>query len=388
MQTTLNQWQPRIERAEAQIQATFAFKNTRPALVIVDANYWTFGDLAEEIPADHYTDPAAAFRYQTQKIERHFTDIPDDDYIPFLHPWYGTGVLASAFGLPIICHPKADPAADVATMKVPEEIDALTLPVPGESGTMPIVVEVLDYFRAHSDLPVVFTDCQGPLATALQIVGYDKYCYWMQDDPARIHKLMGMVTDALIAWVKFQKARAGLPLTGASYPLSIKLPEGQGGIWFAEDDSIIMSAGLYREFIRPYNERLLAAFGGGCIHYCGNSTQNIENYCRTKGLTAINNFTLDNIGAAAKVRHALRENGIVYMVCDFAPADRRLEDYYRELLKAMDGPEGLIIASYIAPAIALEAGKYEEAHRDRRKVARHVYELVVGQFQDEPKFGS
>ena len=42
--------------------------------------------------------------------------------------------------------------------------------------------------------------------------------------------------------------------------------------------------------------------------------------------------------------------------------------------------EGLIIASYIAPAIALEAGKYEEAHRDRRTLARRAYELAVGQF--------
>ena len=33
------------------------------------------------------------------------------------------------------------------------------------------------------------------------------------------------------------------------------------------------------------------------------------------------------------------------MACDFTPADHRLEDYYRELAKAMDGPEGLIIAS-------------------------------------------
>jgi uroporphyrinogen-III decarboxylase len=376
MQHVLSQWQPRIERAEAALAETFRMQNKQPAVVVVDANYWTFGDLPAEIPEDYYSDPAAALHCQLAKIERHFENIPNDDYVPFLHPWFGTGVLASAFGVKVIYNPKTDPAVDLATITQPEEIDLLPVPVPGESGSMAEVTRAIDYFKAHADLPVGFTDCQGPMATALQIIGYNNYCYWIQDDPARIHQLMQKVTDALIAWVKFQKVRTGQPLTGCNYPLSIKMPEGSGGVWLADDDSVIMGADIYREFIKPYNEQLLAAFGGGCIHYCGNSTQNIENYVNTKGVTAINNFTLDNIEAAAKIRRALRDKGIVYMACDFTPADRRLEDYYRELAKAMDGPEGLLLASYIAPAIALEKGKYDAANRDRTALARRVSELA------------
>lgn len=376
MKRVLDQWRPRMDAAEAKLAEVFGFRNQTPAAVVVDANYWTFGDLPGEIPDDHYSNPASAFDFQMRKIDHHFTNLPQDDYIPFLHPWYGTGVLASAFGVPVICQGKADPAVDLAIIKHPEEIDALTLPVPGESGAMPLVVKMIDYFLAHADLPVVFTDCQGPMATALQIVGYENFCYWMQDDPDRIHKLMRMTADALIAWVKFQKQRTGQPLTGGSYPLSVKLPEGFGGVWLADDDSVILDAGLYREFIRPYNEQVLAAFGGGCIHYCGNSTQNIENYCNTRGVTAINNFTLDDFTAAAKIRRATREKGIVYMACDFTPADQRMEDYFRELKVAMDGPEGLVLAQYIAPAIALEKGKYEAASRDRDALSRRVFELI------------
>jgi uroporphyrinogen-III decarboxylase len=376
MERVLSHWQSRINRAEADLAETFRFQNKRPAVVVVDSNYWTFGDRPEEIPDDYYTDPASALRCQLAKMVRHYENIPEDNYIPFLHPWYGTGVLASAFGIKLICNPKADPAVDLASIRQPEEIDALVMPVPGESGAMPLVVRMIDYFKAHSDLPVGFTDCQGPMATAMQVIGYDNFCYWLQDDPVRIHKLMNLITEALIAWVKFQKERTGQPLTGGSYPLSIKLPAGYGGVWLSDDDSVIMSAGVYREFIKPYNENFLAAFGGGCIHYCGNSTQNIENYATTKGVTAINNFTLDNFEAAAKIRRALRDKGVVYMACDFTPADQRLEDYYRELVKAMDGPEGLILASYIAPAIALDRGKYEAAHRDRNTLARRVSELM------------
>ena len=72
----------------------------------MDANYWTFGDLPEELPDDYYTDPASALRCQQAKLQDHFENIPDDDYIPFLHPWFGRGVLASAFGITLICNPK------------------------------------------------------------------------------------------------------------------------------------------------------------------------------------------------------------------------------------------------------------------------------------------
>ena len=377
MERVLSQWQSRIDRAEAELAATFRFQNTAPTIVVVDSNYWTFGDLADDIPSDYYTEPASALRCQLQKIQSHFQNIPDDAYIPFLHPWYGTGVLASAFGVKVICNPKSDPAVDLATIQRPEEIDALQMPVPGESGVMPLVVRMIDHFMAHSDLPVGFTDCQGPMATIMQVLGYDKFCYWIQDEPDRIHKLMKMITDALIEWVKFQKARCGQPITRASFPLSVKLPEGFGGVWISDDDSVLLGAGVYREFIKPYNEQLLAAFGGGCIHFCGKSTQNIENYANTRGVTAINNFTLDNLQAAAKMRRALRDKGIVYMACDFTPADNRLEDYFRELFKAMDGPEGLVVASYIAPAIALDKGKYKPANRDRTTLARRVYELAA-----------
>ena len=380
MGNVLNKWQTRIHRAEAELASSFQFRNEKAPVVIVDTNYWTFGDISVEIPSDHYTEPSSVFRYQMDKIERHFNNIPDDVYIPFLHPWYGTGVLASAFGIKIICNPKADPAVDIPHMQYPEEIDLLTLPVPGESGAMPVVMKMIDYFIAHTDLPVVFTDCQGPLSTAFQIAGYDKMCYWMYEDPDRIHKLMTLVTDALIAWVQFQKEYTRQSLTGDSYPLSVKLPAGYGGVWMSDDDSVIISADLYNEFVRPYNEKVLAAFGGGCIHYCGNSTQNIENYCNTRGVTAINNFNLDDLEAAGKIRRALREKGIVYMACDFTPADHRIEDYYRELSKIMDGPEGLIVCSYIAPAIALDRGKYEAAERNRELLAKRAFDEISKHF--------
>jgi len=47
-----------------------------------------------------------------------------------------------------------------------------------------------------------------------------------------------------------------------------------------------------------------------------------------------------------------------------------------ELIEAMDGPEGLIICPYIAPAIELDRGKYAPAARDRMAVAKRVFEKI------------
>ena len=41
------------------------------------------------------------------------------------------------------------------------------------------VIKTLEYFKDNCDLPRGVTDCQGPLTTALSVVGYDNYSYWL-----------------------------------------------------------------------------------------------------------------------------------------------------------------------------------------------------------------
>ena len=88
MEHVLGRWQSRIDRSEAKLRETFQFRNRTAPIVVVDTSYWTFGDLPAEIPDEYYTDPASAFRCQMAKIARHLENTPDDDYIPFLHPWF------------------------------------------------------------------------------------------------------------------------------------------------------------------------------------------------------------------------------------------------------------------------------------------------------------
>ncbi len=358
--------------AKAVLMEAFEFRNKRAAVVLNDVNYWTFGELQEQIPEKYYDDPLVMMEYQLQKITRHYNTYQDDCYLAFLMPWYGTAVLASGFGHPIVKNYKADPAADISKVQDPAEIKTLRPPDPQKDGLMPQVLQTLSRFREQTDLPVGVTDCQGPLTTALSLVGYDKYCYWMYDYPKVIHGLMDLVTEALIQWVKTQKKHASIPMETESYPLGVRLPDGCGGVWLSDDDSVIMSTDLYREFVMPYNSRVLEAFGGGCIHYCGNSNQHLESYLQTKGLTAINNLNLDDIKGAAAMKNALAKKGIVYMACDFIPTEERLKTYYRDLIEAMGDQRGLVVVPYVAPAVALERGRYNESHRDQLELGKRV----------------
>jgi len=360
---------------EELLRAAFAFENDQAPYIIYDANYWLYGEVQDKIPLDYCSeDPTSMFNYQMAKIEKHL-EMYDDAYIPFLMPWYGTGVLGSGFGVEIKFNDYMDPTAYLPIIDKVEQLKDLKRPDPEKDGLMPRTLNAIRYMRANSDLPVGVTDCQGPLTTALQVIGYDKMSYWMYDHPNELHEFMDMVTDVLIEWVKLQKKLAGQKLDDDAYVLGTKVPTGYGGVWFSDDDSIIFGTDLYKEFIVPYNSKMLKAFGGGSIHYCGNANQHIDNYLATEGLTAIQNFNLDDLDGATKMRNALAEKGIAYITADFNVADDYIDEYYETLFKKM-GTKGLIVVPYIAPAIMLKGGKYIENRCDPDEVGRMIDKAI------------
>ena len=372
---TSTRYRDRSLAAEETIRSAFEFENDAAPYMINDVNYWLFGDLPENIPADYCgEDPTSMIDFQVRKIERHLAEY-DDVYIPFLMPWYGTGVMASGFGVDIVFQDRMDPAVDLSKITDVAELKDLRKPNPEKDGLMPRVLNAIRRMRERTDLPVGVTDCQGPLTTALQVLGYDKLIYWMFDHPEAIHDLMQLVTDALIEWVTVQKRAAGQEMTDDAYVLGIKIPGGYGGVWMSDDDSVIFGPELYREFVVPYNSQLLQAFGGGSIHYCGNANQHVDNYLATDGLTCIQNLNLDDLDGAARMRHALSERKIVYMTADFSVADDRIDDYYRTLFEKM-GTRGLIVATYAAPAITLSQGQYAQANRDPLAVGKAIERAI------------
>lgn len=358
----MERYEKRIAQARNRLASVWRGENRgRPAVIISDVNYALCGQ--NDMP-ENYFRPEVMFEYQRGKIDRHMEHFRDD-YVPVFHPWYGTAVLPSALGVKVRFQKGMDPAAEGAVLNCPEDIRRLKLPDPYRDGLMPEVLGCIDYFREHTDAPISVTDTQGPLNIALTLAGAQTLFVWMYEYPDAVHELMDFCTETLIGWVKAQKRHAGHRQDGDAYPHAIELPPGFGGVAFSDDDLVAISASHYREFVMPYNERLLAAFGGGTVHFCGSAPHQLGNLADMRGCTGVNNFAMGDINQFSALRERFRGRGGV-MACDFNMEDiaghcDRLADTFRD-------PAGVVAGVFIAPAMALHGGKYTESDRTWRQV--------------------
>jgi uroporphyrinogen-III decarboxylase len=365
-------FEQRLAKVAAKTDDVFAFKKVGfPPYIVNSSLYWVFGLDTNTLPAAYFDDPAAMVNFQEQTYYDQIKAI-DDDFVPYLMPWFGTIVAASAFGCQIEFYPKADPAANPRYYPVqkPEDVKKLRVPDPEKDGLMPRVLDFLRYMKANSFLPVGYTDFQGPLTTANQLLGYDKLIYLMFDHPKLMHELMDIVTESLILWVKTQKAIIGEPLNECISDQQVYTGR-HAGVWFSDDDAVLMSPDTYREFVVPYNSRVLQAFGGGCIHYCGNATHHADSFLATDGLKALNIYNLYNIPSVARLQKKLQDR-IVLFVCDFTPVE--YEAYFDEMLASLDY-RGMVICSQFSPTVGLlKGGRYDAVERDMREGRRAVFE--------------
>lgn len=116
-------------------------------------------------------------------------------------------------------------------------------------------------------------DLQGPIDVAHLLMG-DVFFYDLYDEPELVHKALEMAVAADIYGMEkcFEIIQPtdhvchynGLVLPGAT-PLKV-----------SEDTSTLLCKEHLLEYMKPYTEKLLAHFGGGYIHYCGNNQHLLE----------------------------------------------------------------------------------------------------------------
>ena len=340
--------------------------------VINNANYFVFGEKPELIPDNYFQDPAVMYDRQVRQFQHHY-DVVKDHYVPYLMPFMGTGVACSAFGARVEFKDKMDPTATGFIVENVEQMEALEQPDVEKDGLCPHVLKFLRYFKEHSDIPIGITDCQGPLTTALQLLGYDKLFYWMYDYPEKIHKLMELVTDTLIKWIKKQKEVVGMPMDCCWGNQGVYVPEGIG-VWLSDDDAVLMPPALYDEFVAPYNDMLMKAFGGGIVHFCGTANHLIDSFNKMKYLRGINNFSLGDAPGLCKLRNGLRKD-LTIVCCDFTPLEYK--EYYKLLFEDMKLPkQNIIVQSLFSPVTALKDKKYEIIDREESVVLPELEEML------------
>jgi len=197
------------------------------------------------------------------------------DAATYLEPWYGVGVTASAFGAEYEWHGDEAPAVRPIYQSIQEAPEL----IPRDFDTVPIMqhtLEMTEYFldQTQGRTPISWTDIQAPINVATSLIDTSAFLMAFYEDPDKVKRILAALTDVLIVFIQKQSDLIGDALTRPGHGFaSSRLDTGIG---LSEDNMVMISPQMYREFLVDVNDRIGAAFGGVVIHSCGNWAKWIE----------------------------------------------------------------------------------------------------------------
>lgn len=362
----------RFARARSRIKAAFAMADpVEPPIIVWPFHYIVCGTDSHFIPPDLFTDPAKQMEFQVGFCRRHLGTV-EDDFQPYLTPYYGTGILASAFGCRISFQPMRDPAVEAPCLQSPRDVARMRLPNPSRDGLMPRVLETAAYMRDHGPYPVTLTDMQSPLDELILMTGHERLYLWMYDEPRMVHEMFNLVTEAVIQWVKAQKTVTDEPLNECRGEQGVWVPP-PCGVWLADDEAVNLPAHLYEEFVVPCYSRIFEVFGGGVLHFCGNGSHLGEVVRKIKCLRAINTGPMGQPENFANLQRSLQ--GKVPMIYqEMSPIEP--ETYFGKLLDQIS-LRGVVFAPQVCDLFATAlTGGLVEVHQDRVQTGRKIHESL------------
>lgn len=208
---------------------------------------------------------------------------------------YGTGILSSLF--------------DVEVFRMDEETNTLptTRPVSGgkeairrliDAGVPDLdrgfggrALEMGEYFKELFQpyphiaryVHVYHPDTQGPMDICELVWGSGLFLELMQE-PELVKEFLELITATYIAYM--DRWRQVFPPEGdfaAHWGLMHR-----GTVMLRDDSAMNLSPEMFREFIEPYDQRLLSRYGGGAIHFCGRGDHYIDRMPQMDGVYAVN----------------------------------------------------------------------------------------------------
>lgn len=369
----------RFARAQARIEAAFTMADPLdPPVMVWPYHYIACGCDPARMPEDLFDSAAAMTAFQTRFCEEHLEAV-EDDFQPYLTPYLGTGVLASAFGCRMHFAPGRDPSVAGPCVETAADAAKLKLPDPQLSGLMPRVLETAAYMRAHGAYPVTLTDTQSPLDELVLMCGHERLYIWMYEEPALVHDLFALASEALIAWVAAQKQVTGEPLDVCYGEQGVWVPRGCG-VWLADDEAVNLPPDLYEEFVAPYNARILSAFVGGVLHFCGNGAHLAPILRKMEGLRAINSGPMGQPENFAALQRGL-DGAIPLIYQEMSPANPAR--YFRDLLQRIS-LRGVVFAPQVCDRFATDdAGGLISVEQDRRKAAKSILSALREQIAEK-----
>jgi len=189
------------------------------------------------------------------------------DSTPAIRANTGCGTIATPFGVTYeVFEDKMPWISEHVRLADLDDFDADTAPL-GE--VLELALDrsryLAEQLQGSGITPFCF-DTQGPFDAAHLVIG-DEIFYAIYDEPARVHRLLDQCTCLIIRATRLYKEATGEPIDGGRHGDFAM----RGGIRVCEDTSTLLSRDQIHEFVVPYTRRLLQAFGGGWVHYCGDN---------------------------------------------------------------------------------------------------------------------
>ncbi|MEG1524404.1 MAG: hypothetical protein RR297_10340 [Clostridia bacterium] len=209
---------------------------------------------------------------------------------------YGTGIIPSMLGAELFL--------------APYDIDTLPAPYPLTDGQVAIerilqddrksnytvglaakTFRVLEqYLELAAHYPKVKRyvnyynpDLQGPLALCESMWG-SKFYYAIYDDPDLVCDTLTFLTDTFIGFLN--RWQSLCPAFDGTHSVDWGCLH-RGHCIIRNDAAMNISGDMYAALVKPCDERIIGAFGGG-VHFCGRGHHYIEHVSNIKGLSCVN----------------------------------------------------------------------------------------------------
>ena len=219
--------------------------------------HWTEVSAAPEEAPTGFQPPEEALLPALQGIPKSLA--MENPYTPALGIGWGVPTVATAFGIEIDFSPR-NPGGVKAHLPL-ESFDGFETPDIHTAGVFPRMREQIEYYRAHlpPEIKIGWPDLQGPINIAHLILGTEVFLA-LHTEPARLHRLLQMITDVLIQCFTILPQWIG-PERHITFPGTSKR--------IAECSVNLISRDSYREFGLPYDRQIAEALGEIGIHPCG-----------------------------------------------------------------------------------------------------------------------
>jgi hypothetical protein len=255
------------------------------------------------------------------------------DELPYLEPWIGVGVYATAFGG--IYKWREDNAPDTyyAYHKI-DEVKNVEYPDYRKSPIMGMVLDCIDYMKEKTlgKLPISCTDTQSPFDTATLILDAAEFftaCYTQEEI---VFDFMKKVTDLIIEFSNVQGQRIGKELWIRPGHIMVSSTTYRG-LSISDDNLPVSSPKINQKIAFPFDQMLADAFDGLAIHSCGNWAKTMSRLDQMKNIImidcAVSKVCDPTPNVPHEVRDAMKGKGIITKVRmgnDLAEILPQLED--------------------------------------------------------------